>query len=62
MCGKLFCENDNDSPNYGRLVKFKTCKATFYSDPEKDYGQVDTGTKCEEGLVRLVSRYMPVIL
>ncbi|KAL1274145.1 hypothetical protein QQF64_026959 [Cirrhinus molitorella] len=51
MCGKLFCENGNDSPNYGRLVKFSDCKATFYSDPEKDYGQVDTGTKCGDGLV-----------
>uniref|UniRef100_A0A673K313 Zinc metalloproteinase-disintegrin-like batroxstatin-1 n=1 Tax=Sinocyclocheilus rhinocerous TaxID=307959 RepID=A0A673K313_9TELE len=51
MCGKLFCENGNASPNYGRLVKFKECKATFYSDPENDYGQVDTGTKCGEGMV-----------
>uniref|UniRef100_A0A671PS46 Zinc metalloproteinase-disintegrin-like batroxstatin-1 n=1 Tax=Sinocyclocheilus anshuiensis TaxID=1608454 RepID=A0A671PS46_9TELE len=51
MCGKLFCEDGNANPNYGRLVKFNNCKATFYSDPEKDYGQVDTGTKCGEGLV-----------
>uniref|UniRef100_A0A671KWD4 Zinc metalloproteinase-disintegrin-like batroxstatin-1 n=1 Tax=Sinocyclocheilus anshuiensis TaxID=1608454 RepID=A0A671KWD4_9TELE len=51
MCGKLFCENGNASPNYGRLVKVKECKATFHSDPENDYGQVDTGTKCGEGMV-----------
>ncbi|XP_043096186.1 disintegrin and metalloproteinase domain-containing protein 28 isoform X2 [Puntigrus tetrazona] len=51
MCGKLFCENGNASPNYGRLVTFNNCKATFYGDPAKDYGQVDSGTKCGEGLV-----------
>lgn len=55
MCGKLFCENGNDNPNYGRLVTFNNCKATFYGSPEEDYGQVDTGTKCGEGLVRLIS-------
>uniref|UniRef100_A0A8C2PRX2 ADAM metallopeptidase domain 28 n=1 Tax=Cyprinus carpio TaxID=7962 RepID=A0A8C2PRX2_CYPCA len=41
MCGKLFCEQ----------VRFSYCKATFYGDPANDYGQVDTGTKCGEGLV-----------
>ncbi|XP_067295026.1 disintegrin and metalloproteinase domain-containing protein 28 isoform X2 [Pseudorasbora parva] len=51
MCGKLFCMNGNASPNYGRLVKFNNCKATFYGSPEEDYGQVDTGTKCGDGLV-----------
>ncbi|KAA0717499.1 Disintegrin and metalloproteinase domain-containing protein 28 [Triplophysa tibetana] len=53
MCGKLFCENGNGSPNYGRLVQFSDnkCKATFYSNPEEDYGQVDSGTKCGEGKV-----------
>ncbi|KAG1958725.1 disintegrin and metalloproteinase domain-containing protein [Pimephales promelas] len=51
MCGKLFCVNGNGSPNYGRLVTFLNCKATFYGNPEEDYGQVDTGTKCGEGLV-----------
>uniref|UniRef100_A0A671PTC2 Zinc metalloproteinase-disintegrin-like batroxstatin-1 n=1 Tax=Sinocyclocheilus anshuiensis TaxID=1608454 RepID=A0A671PTC2_9TELE len=61
QCIKMWGPNGNANPNYGRLVKFNNCKATFYSDPEKDYGQVDTGTKCGEGLVRLVSRYMPVI-
>lgn len=51
MCGKLFCESGNDNPNYGRLVTFSNCKATFYGSPDEDYGQVDTGTKCGEGLV-----------
>ncbi|XP_048043219.1 disintegrin and metalloproteinase domain-containing protein 28 [Megalobrama amblycephala] len=51
MCGKLFCVKGNKGPNYGRLVTFKNCKATFYGNPEEDYGQVDTGTKCGEGLV-----------
>uniref|UniRef100_A0A8C1KL57 ADAM metallopeptidase domain 28 n=1 Tax=Cyprinus carpio TaxID=7962 RepID=A0A8C1KL57_CYPCA len=51
MCGKLFCEQGNEDPNYGRLVRFSYCKATFYGDPANDYGQVDTGTKCGEGLV-----------
>ncbi|XP_051972555.1 zinc metalloproteinase-disintegrin-like batroxstatin-1 [Xyrauchen texanus] len=50
-CGKLFCEKGTASPNYGRLVTFNNCKATFYSNPEEDYGQVDTGTKCGEGMV-----------
>lgn len=62
MCGKLFCAQGNGSPNYGRLVSFKNCKATFYGNPEEDYGQVDTGTKCGEGLVRLISICIPVIL
>ncbi|TRZ02121.1 hypothetical protein DNTS_031905 [Danionella cerebrum] len=51
MCGKLFCENGNENPNYGRSVTFSNCKATFYSNADEDYGQVDTGTKCGEGLV-----------
>ncbi|TSR04305.1 Disintegrin and metalloproteinase domain-containing protein 28 [Bagarius yarrelli] len=46
MCGKLFCEQGQDNPNYGRSVQFSNCKATFYDEPENDYGQVDTGTKC----------------
>uniref|UniRef100_A0A8C0Y099 ADAM metallopeptidase domain 28 n=1 Tax=Cyprinus carpio carpio TaxID=630221 RepID=A0A8C0Y099_CYPCA len=51
MCGKLFCENGDPEPNYGQLVIFSECKATFYSSSEDDYGQVDTGTKCGEGMV-----------
>lgn len=51
FCGKLFCQNGNDSPNYGRLVRVGDCKATFYDDFTKDYGQVDTGTKCGDGKV-----------
>ncbi|XP_052412752.1 zinc metalloproteinase-disintegrin-like batroxstatin-1 [Carassius gibelio] len=51
MCGKLFCEGGNGNPNYGRLVQFSTCKATFYGDANSDYGQVDTGTRCGEGMV-----------
>ncbi|XP_036453740.1 disintegrin and metalloproteinase domain-containing protein 28 isoform X1 [Colossoma macropomum] len=48
MCGKLFCENGQDDPNYGRFVMFNNCKATFYGDRDNDFGQVDTGTKCGE--------------
>ncbi|XP_052448924.1 zinc metalloproteinase-disintegrin-like batroxstatin-3 [Carassius gibelio] len=51
LCGKLFCYNGNGHPNYGRLVQFLECKATFYSHPENDHGQVETGTKCGEGMV-----------
>ncbi|XP_031426298.1 disintegrin and metalloproteinase domain-containing protein 28 [Clupea harengus] len=51
MCGKLYCHDGNASPNYGRLVEFSDCKATFYGDYENDHGQVDTGTKCGEGKV-----------
>ncbi|KAB5528303.1 hypothetical protein PHYPO_G00138700 [Pangasianodon hypophthalmus] len=50
-CGKLFCANGQENPNYGRLVEFSTCRATFYSDSTEDFGQVDTGTKCGEGKV-----------
>uniref|UniRef100_A0A8C8IZ35 ADAM metallopeptidase domain 28 n=1 Tax=Oncorhynchus tshawytscha TaxID=74940 RepID=A0A8C8IZ35_ONCTS len=48
QCGKLFCKNGNDNPNYGRMVKFSDCKASFYDDTS-DFGQVDTGTKCNDG-------------
>ncbi|XP_022522561.2 disintegrin and metalloproteinase domain-containing protein 28 [Astyanax mexicanus] len=51
MCGKLFCEKGQDNPNYGRMVSFGTCRATFYSDRDNDFGQVDTGTKCSEDRV-----------
>ncbi|KAM4617097.1 disintegrin and metalloproteinase domain-containing protein 28 [Polymixia lowei] len=51
MCGKLFCHNGKDSPNYGRMVKFNNCKAAFFNDYTSDYGQVDTGTKCGDGKV-----------
>uniref|UniRef100_A0A671W5N3 ADAM metallopeptidase domain 28 n=1 Tax=Sparus aurata TaxID=8175 RepID=A0A671W5N3_SPAAU len=52
-CGKLFCHNGNENPNYGRMVRFSDCKASFYDDYTKDYGQVDTGTKCGDGKVTL---------
>ncbi|XP_035592292.1 zinc metalloproteinase-disintegrin-like brevilysin H2a [Oncorhynchus keta] len=48
QCGKLFCKNGNDNPNYGRMVKFSDCKASFYDDHTSDFGQVDTGTKCND--------------
>ncbi|KAJ8380054.1 hypothetical protein SKAU_G00008320 [Synaphobranchus kaupii] len=51
MCGKLFCDKGNDSPNYGRWVTVGSCKATFYGDPDEDYGQVDIGTKCGDEMV-----------
>lgn len=50
-CGKLFCHNGKDNPNYGRMVRFSDCKAAFFEDYTKDYGQVDTGTKCGDGKV-----------
>ncbi|XP_036383138.1 zinc metalloproteinase-disintegrin-like batroxstatin-1 isoform X2 [Megalops cyprinoides] len=46
MCGKLFCIKGNDNPNYGRSVTIDQCKATFYGDPDMDFGQVEAGTKC----------------
>lgn len=52
MCGKLFCDKGQNDPNYGRLVQFNNCKATFYSEPESDAGQVDTGTKCGDEKVK----------
>ncbi|XP_041691744.1 zinc metalloproteinase-disintegrin-like batroxstatin-3 [Coregonus clupeaformis] len=51
QCGKLFCKNGNDNPNYGRMVMFSDCKASFYEDYNSDLGQVDTGTKCNDGKV-----------
>uniref|UniRef100_A0A665V3K6 Zinc metalloproteinase-disintegrin-like batroxstatin-3 n=1 Tax=Echeneis naucrates TaxID=173247 RepID=A0A665V3K6_ECHNA len=51
FCGKLFCHHGNENPNYGRMVRISDCKAAFFSDYIKDYGQVDTGTKCGEGQV-----------
>ncbi|CAJ1068776.1 disintegrin and metalloproteinase domain-containing protein 28 isoform X2 [Xyrichtys novacula] len=51
LCGKLFCTNGKDSPNYGRMVRFGNCKASFYEDHLEDYGQVDDGTKCGDGKV-----------
>lgn len=51
MCGKLFCHNGKDNPNYGRMVRFSDCKASFFDDYTKDYGQVDAGTKCGDGKV-----------
>uniref|UniRef100_UPI0037E972E4 disintegrin and metalloproteinase domain-containing protein 28 n=1 Tax=Semicossyphus pulcher TaxID=241346 RepID=UPI0037E972E4 len=51
LCGKLYCENGKASPNYGRMVRFGTCKAAFFGDHTEDYGQVDAGTKCGDGMV-----------
>ncbi|KAI4902868.1 hypothetical protein NFI96_031219 [Prochilodus magdalenae] len=51
MCGKLICEKGQEDPNYGRYVMFGSCKATFYGDRDSDFGQVDTGTKCNEDKV-----------
>ncbi|KAK2837727.1 hypothetical protein Q5P01_014939 [Channa striata] len=51
LCGKLFCEGGNENPNYGRMVRFGNCKASFYDDYTQDYGQVDEGTKCGDGKV-----------
>ena len=54
LCGKLFCHNGQDRPNYGRMVSIGECKATFYDDFTKDYGQVDTGTICGDGKVPVI--------
>ncbi|XP_070819689.1 disintegrin and metalloproteinase domain-containing protein 28 [Chaetodon trifascialis] len=51
FCGKLFCHNGKENPNYGRMVRVSDCKAAFFDDYTKDYGQVDTGTKCGDGKV-----------
>ncbi|XP_071338057.1 disintegrin and metalloproteinase domain-containing protein 28 [Trachinotus anak] len=51
LCGKLFCHNGNENPNYGRMVRVGECKAAFFADYSKDYGQVDAGTKCGVGKV-----------
>ncbi|XP_070760282.1 zinc metalloproteinase-disintegrin-like MTP4 [Enoplosus armatus] len=51
FCGKLFCNNGNANPNYGRMVRFGNCKAAFFEDYTKDYGQVDAGTKCGDSKV-----------
>ncbi|XP_068594483.1 disintegrin and metalloproteinase domain-containing protein 28 [Brachionichthys hirsutus] len=50
-CGKLFCHGGQSNPNYGRLVHFSACKASFSDDYTKDYGQVDAGSKCGPGKV-----------
>lgn len=62
MCGKLFCDKGQTNPIYGRFVTFNTCKATFYSDSTRDFGQVDTGTKCGEGKVRSHSEHEDQVL
>ncbi|KAG7453988.1 zinc metalloproteinase-disintegrin-like brevilysin H2a [Solea senegalensis] len=50
-CGKLFCQQGKGSPNYGRMVRVGDCKAAFFDDHTKDFGQVDTGTECGTGKV-----------
>uniref|UniRef100_A0A087XLJ6 ADAM metallopeptidase domain 28 n=1 Tax=Poecilia formosa TaxID=48698 RepID=A0A087XLJ6_POEFO len=52
LCGKLFCQGGNPNPIYGQMVTFSgVCKAMFFTDYTKDYGQVDEGTMCGEGKV-----------
>lgn len=51
FCGKLFCHNGNENPNYGQMVRVGDCKAAFFGDFTKDVGQVDDGTKCGDGKV-----------
>ncbi|KAK7933103.1 hypothetical protein WMY93_003999 [Mugilogobius chulae] len=50
-CGKLFCHNGNDFSSYGGRLNVGDCKAGYFQDFTKDYGQVETGTKCGEGKV-----------
>lgn len=61
MCGKLFCFQGNANPNYGRLVQFSNCKASFYSDRDNDFGQVDTGTKCDDEKVTIEKSQMATL-
>ncbi|KAG7239998.1 hypothetical protein INR49_028086 [Caranx melampygus] len=51
LCGKLFCHHGNENPNYGQMVRIGDCKAAFFGDSTKDFGQVDAGTKCGDGKV-----------
>lgn len=51
MCGKLFCSGGQADPNYGRMVRFGSCKAAFFDDASKDFGQVEEGSRCGEGKV-----------
>ncbi|KAJ0067765.1 hypothetical protein NL108_010079, partial [Boleophthalmus pectinirostris] len=45
-CGKLFCLGGTEYSIYGGYLKVGDCKATNFPDFTKDYGQVETGTKC----------------
>ncbi|KAM3611639.1 uncharacterized protein V6R79_021912 [Siganus canaliculatus] len=58
LCGKLYCHNGKDNPNYGTMVRLGDCKAAFFGDYTKDYGQVDTGTKCGDGKVCSMNQCM----
>ncbi|XP_072290012.1 disintegrin-like halysetin [Eucyclogobius newberryi] len=51
LCGKLFCQNGNERSNYGGTVTMGSCKGGYFPDYTKDYGQVETGTKCGAGKV-----------
>ncbi|KAM4746388.1 disintegrin and metalloproteinase domain-containing protein 28 [Anableps anableps] len=51
LCGKLYCQGGNPNPIYGRMVTINNCKAAFFEDYTKDYGQVDEGTICGDGKV-----------
>ncbi|XP_029959914.1 disintegrin and metalloproteinase domain-containing protein 28 isoform X2 [Salarias fasciatus] len=51
FCGKLFCHGGSTNPNYGRMVQVGNCKAAFFGDHTKDFGQVEPGTKCGDGKV-----------
>uniref|UniRef100_A0A3B4APK0 ADAM metallopeptidase domain 28 n=1 Tax=Periophthalmus magnuspinnatus TaxID=409849 RepID=A0A3B4APK0_9GOBI len=50
-CGKLFCHNGTEYSTYGGWLKVGDCKASHFADFTKDYGQVETGTKCAAGKV-----------
>lgn len=51
LCGKLYCQGGTINPKYGRMVTIGNCKAAFFDDYTKDYGQVDEGTVCGDGKV-----------
>lgn len=54
LCGKLFCQGGDANPSYGQMVSISSCKAAFFTDYTKDYGQVDEGTTCGNGKVLLL--------
>ncbi|XP_038134472.1 zinc metalloproteinase-disintegrin-like brevilysin H2a [Cyprinodon tularosa] len=60
FCGKLFCSGGNPNPIYSQMVSIGSCKAAFFQDYTKDYGQVEEGTVCGEGKVCSQNQCMDV--
>ncbi|KAM7416914.1 hypothetical protein PAMA_018816 [Pampus argenteus] len=51
FCGKVFCHNGKENPNYGRMVRVGDCKTAFFDYNANDHALVDSGTKCGDGKV-----------